>query len=63
MAFFVRSSIKSKLFSNSLSLLLGVKECVLSLGNPVSKGVTVSAPYDIEKGVFPVDLRGVVLYV
>ena len=54
------SSIRSKLFSNSSSLLPGVKELILSVGNPVSKGITTLAPKVIEKGVSLVDLRGVV---
>ena len=42
--FSLHSSIKSKLFSNSPSLLLGVKELVLSVGNLVFRGITISAP-------------------
>ena len=44
MALSLCSSTKSKLFSNSLSFLLGVKELVLNVGNSVSRGITVSAP-------------------
>ena len=44
-------------------LLLGVKELVLSVGNPVSRGITISAPKVIEKEVSLMDLRGVVRYV
>ena len=36
---------------------------VLSVGKPVSRGITALAPYIIEKGVSPVDCRGVVRYV
>ena len=43
--------------------LLGVKELVLSVGNPVSRGTKISAPKVIEKGVSLMDLRGVVRYV
>ena len=43
MAFSLYSSIESKLFSNSPSLLLRVKELVLNVGNLVSRGITVSA--------------------
>ena len=60
MALSLHSSIKSRLFSNSSSLLLGVKELVLNVGNPVSRGIIASAPLVIENGVSPVDLRGVV---
>ena len=63
MTFSLRSSIKSKLFSNSPSLLLKVKELVLSVGNPVSREITALAPYVIEKGISPVELRGIVRYV
>ena len=34
----------------------------LIVGKPFSRGITVLAPYVIEKGVSPVDFRGVVLY-
>ena len=60
MAFSLRSSIKSRLIPNNSSLLLGVKELVLSVANPVSIGIITSAPYVIEKRVSPMDLRGVV---
>ena len=63
MAFSLRSSIKSKLFSNSPSLLLKVKELVLSVGNPVSRGITALALKVNEKGVSPMDLQSVVRYV
>ena len=43
--------------------LLGVKELVLSVGNPVSRGITISAPKVIEKEVSLMDLWGVVRYV
>ena len=43
MVFSLRSSIKSRLFANSSSLLLGVKEFVLNVGNPIFRGIIVSA--------------------
>ena len=39
-------------------LLLGVKELGLSVGNPVSRGITISAPKVIEKGVSLMDQIG-----
>ena len=63
MAFSFHSSIKSKLFSNNPSLLPGVKELVLSVGNLVSRGITASALKVIENRVSLVDLRGLVRYV
>ena len=39
MAFSLCFSIKSKLFLNSPSFLLGVKELILRVGNPVSRGI------------------------
>ena len=36
---------------------------VLIVGKPFSSGIIASAPYVIEKGVSPVDFRGVVRYV
>jgi len=39
----LRSSIKSKLFSNNSSFLLGMKEFDLNVGNLVSRGITTSA--------------------
>ena len=62
MTFSLHSSIKSRLFRNSSLLLLGVKELVVSVWNPVSKEITASTPYIIENGVSHVDLRGVVRY-
>ena len=38
------SLIRSKLISSNPLLLLGLKDFILRVGNPVSKGMTVSAP-------------------
>jgi len=40
-----------------------LNKLVLNVGNSVSKGITASDPYVIEKGVSSVDQRGVVRYV
>ena len=56
MTFSLRFSIKSRLFPNSPSLMLEVKELILSVRNLVSRGIIVSAPLVIKKGVSPVDL-------
>ena len=38
------------------SLTAGVKELILNVGNPISKGIMALAPYIIENGVSPVNL-------
>ena len=49
-------SIRSKLFSSSLSLPFGLNKMVFSVGRPVFNGITALAPYVIEKEVSLVDL-------